>query len=130
MVYNLFQYYKDELTGWNSTLETYNQQSGEFVRKISVGTKQQIKAGPDKESETFIDRFMAQEQNFGQITNLITSQQQRLDRSVTIPVKPIEDSICDQQDLLRTRMHAAEKNFVRIKYACSVFMSSFLNGNV
>jgi hypothetical protein len=127
-MYGLFQYYKDELTGWNRTIVQCKGELGELVRKITVGEDQQIISASIKESDNFVDLLMEEEQKFDHLLNLVAGQLQRLERWLSD--KPIEPPISRQQDLLRTRMHAIEKNFIHTKYGCSIFLSSFFQKQV
>ena len=128
MTYGLFQYYTDELSGWNRVLEFHKEESGELVRKITVVLNQQaISSSHEKESGKFIDLFMVQHQEFDYITNQINSQQSRLEKTHVMPGEPVESPISQKQDSLRAKMQTIERNFLRAKYNCSVFLSSFLN---
>jgi hypothetical protein len=128
MVYGLSQYYNDELTDWYRVLTFHKAESRALVSKIAVVLEQQaISSVHEKESSSFIDQFMVQQQEFDHISNQITSQQQRLERTVSFPVKSVEFPISTTQDTLRARMQSLERNFIRLKYTCSLFLSSFLN---
>ena len=127
MIYGLLRYYNDELTSWKRAVEFHREESGELVRQITVMLDQQLNSpSNEKESSSFIDQFMVQLQEFDHINNQVTSQKQRLGRIASVN-NVVEQTICHQQDLLRARMQSLERNFVRTKYTCAIFLSSFLN---
>ena len=128
MIYGPHQYYHDELDRWSLAIAFHKDELREAVRQLGVLLEKQITSSVNvKESGAFTDRLMAQEQQFDHITNQIISQQQRLEQTASFPVNPVESPVTHQQDSLRSKMKNAEWNFVRIKYACSTFLSSFLS---
>lgn len=127
MIYGQFQYYNDELNGWNKSLTFHKEQLRESVRQIGVLLDLQIiTAADEKLSEEFTDQLMVQEQQFDHIAHQLISQQQRLDPTVFYAGKAIDDPISQHQDSLRSKIRNAERNFLRIKYSCAIFLSSFL----
>jgi hypothetical protein len=128
MVYDLFHYYVDELARWNLTVEFHKEEARAFVSKIvMVADQQGIDHAHERESNSFIDLLMVQQQEFDHLSIRIVSQQQRFEQTISFQSKPVDDSLCQQQDTLRSKMHAIERTFVRTKYNCSVFLSSFLS---
>jgi hypothetical protein len=125
MIYGQFQYYSDELQSWFRSITFIKEALSELVRQVAVGIENTASTDPhEKEGGDFIDQFMVQEQQFSHLAGQITSQQQRLEQSTSIVGQVPDDSACQQQNLLRTRMHANERNFVRLKYTCTVFLST------
>lgn len=91
MKYRLFQYYNDELFGWNRVIEFYKAQSGELIRQITIGLDQQhTLLPPDNRNTGFIDEFMKLERNLNLVASQITSQLQRLERSIISPEDPLK----------------------------------------
>jgi hypothetical protein len=124
MTYGQFQYYNDELNGWIRSIIFHKGELHESVRQIGVLLDLQIiTIDNEKASGEFTDQLMVQEQQLEHISNQIISQQQRLERTAG---KPIDYSISQLQDSLRSKIRTAERNFLRTKYTCSIFLSSFL----
>ena len=131
MTYGLFQYYNDELNTWNRIVEFHKEETGDLIRQITVVLDQQINSpANEKESGSFIDQFMVQQQEFDHVIHQIVSQKQRLQRTTSSPGKPLENPFSNQQGSLRSQMQRIERNFVRTKYNCAMFLSSFLNDHV
>jgi hypothetical protein len=131
MIYGLFQYYHDELKTWNRVVEFHKIESGELVRQITVVIDQQINSpANEKESSSYIDQFMVQQQEFDHILHQIASQQQRLQRTASFPDKPLDSPLNSQQGSLRSQMQRIERNFIRTKFSCAIFLSSFLNDHM
>jgi hypothetical protein len=139
MLYGQFQYYSDELSGWSRVIAMHKESLRESVRQLSVILLQSLlpsantgdsnTAAPgisEKESNAFTDQLMVHEQQFDHIAHQIISQRQRLERTSLYPGSPVECPVCQQQDSLRIKMQNTERNFIRIKYTCSIFLSSFL----
>lgn len=127
MIYGQHQYYQDELSRWCQIIAFHKDELRESVRQINVLVEQRIiSSANQKESDAFTDRLMVQEQQFDHITNQIISQQQRLERNGPYPGKPVESPVSLLQDSLRSKMKNAESSFIRTKYTCSIFLSSFL----
>lgn len=131
MHYGLFQYYKDELTGWNRIVAFHQEESRELVRKIAIVLNESAESSTfEKKGSSFVNQLIGQQQELDYIFNQITSQQQRLDRTASFPGIPFEYPFCHHQNSLRTRMQCIERKFIRAKYTCSVFLSSFLNDKI
>lgn len=127
MIYGQYQYYQDELSRWGQIIAFHKDELREAVRQINVLQKQQvISSANEKTCDAFTDRFIVQEQQFDHITNQIISQQQRLERNGPYPGKPVESPVPQLQDSLRSKIKNAEWSFIRTKYTCSIFLSSFL----
>jgi hypothetical protein len=127
MIYGLFQYYKDELNSWIRTLNFHKEELRESVSQLGVLSDLQIISSANgKASNSFLDQLMVQESNFDYIGNLIASQQNRLDQAIAHLRSSDDDGLSAQQDLLRAKMQNAERQFVRTKYTCSIFLSTFL----
>ena len=116
----LNEYFDDELTGWSRVLDLHKEESESMVRKLTFLTGRH--AGYDKESESYRNQLLVQEQHIGYLKILINNQRLLFARSG----KSGMPSISAQQDVLRTKMHAEEKNFTRIKYGCTFFLFSSL----
>jgi hypothetical protein len=128
MVYDLLHYYIDELAGWNRSVEFHKEDARAFVGKIvMVADQQSIDRAHERESNSFIDQLMVQQQEFDHISIRIASQQQRFEQTISLQGKPVDYSLCQQQDALRSKIHTMERTFVRAKYNCSIFLSSFLS---
>ena len=125
MTYGLFQYYTDELMAWNKTAEFHREESREIVSKIGAMRDQSGSEKSQKGGNEFIDQLTVQQQVLNNIAQMITTQQQRLGK--TPSQKAIEVSVCQQQDTLRGKMYNAERNFIRTKYNCYIFLSSFVS---
>ena len=127
MIYGQFQFYNDELNGWARSLTFHKGELRESVRQIGVLLDLQIiNAANEKASGELIDQLMVQEQQFDHISNHLLSQQQRLERTTFYPGKSTDEPIGQHQDSIRSKIRTAERNFLRTKYACSIFLSSFL----
>jgi hypothetical protein len=128
MIYGQFQYYIDELNGWNRAIVFHKEELQELVRQISVLLCQGIVSfSNEKVSNSFTDQLLVQEQQFDHITQQIFSQQQRLERVSSYFDKPIEYPVSQQQDSLRSKMKNIERIFIHTKYSCSFFLSLFLS---
>lgn len=128
MIYGLFQYYTDELAEWNRILKFHKEESGAFERRIAATLERtNISSAFEKESGKFLDLFMVQHQQFDYIMNQIATQQQRLHDVSPVPESVVKNPFGNYQNSLRARMQSAEKNFIRMKYSCSVFLSSVLD---
>lgn len=127
MIYGQFQYFNDELSGWSRIVAVHKEGLRESVRQIGLLLSQQITSSANrKESNSFTDQLMVQEQQFDHLAHQIVSQQQRLERSASHSHgKAVAHFICQQQDTLRLKMQNAERCFIRTKYSCSAFLSSF-----
>ena len=126
MIYGPFQYYKDELNSWRRIIAFHKEELRESVCQIAVLSDQQvISAANGKTGNAFTDQLMVQENQFDHIGNLIASQRQRFDRAISQLPSPIDEELSTRQDQLRAKMRDAEKNFLRTKYSCSEFLSTF-----
>ena len=126
-MYGPFQYYKDELTRWKRIIEFHKEELRESVYQIGALLERQISAANGKIGNALADQLMVQENQFDYISNLIASQNQRLDQSISHLLVPIDDALSNQQDMLRIKMKNLEGLFLRTKYSCSTFLSTFLN---
>lgn len=129
MIYGLGKFYNDELIEWNRSVIFHKDESGALIRKIAVVLKEQLlSVANQKESNSYIDQMMVQQQEFDHVSNRILSQQQRLERSASLLDQQIELTI--QQDSLRSRLQNLERNFLRSKYAGYNFLSIILKDQV
>src|SRR5687767_5540154 len=106
MAYDLLHYYIDELAGWNLSVEFHKDEARAFVGKIvMVADRQGIDYSHERESNSFIDQLMVQQQEFDHLSIRIASQQQRFEQTISFQGKPVDYSLCQQQDTLRSKMH-------------------------
>src|SRR5687767_14069111 len=120
MVYDLLHYYIDELAGWNRSVEFHKEEARALVSKIvMVADQQGIDRAYERESNSFIDQLMVQQQEFDHISIRIASQQQRFEQTISFQAKPVDHSLCQKQDALRSKMHTMERTVVRGRYNCS-----------
>src|SRR5690349_13998347 len=128
MIYGPFQYYQDELNSWRRIIVFHKEELRETVRQIGALTDRVIVSDAGvKASNAFADQLMVQENQFDHIGNLIDSQHQRFDRTKSYPSVVIDQSLSNQQDLLRAKMNTLERVFLRTKYSCCIFLSTFLS---
>ena len=121
----LFQYYTEELAAWSKAAEFHQGESREISTRIGVMHDQLPHSEKDqKDGDEFIDQLAVQQQVLNSIVQMISAQEQRLNK--TPSPKTIEVAVCQQQDTLRGKMYNAERNFIRTKYNCYSFLSSFL----
>lgn len=125
MVYGQVQYYHDELNQWRRVLTFHKEQLQESLRQVNLVLSFPVISLPDsKEANTLIDRLIVQEQQFDHLFNHITSQLQRLVPAIVM-AKELESSILGQQESLRGKMKSYEGHFIKTKYDCAMFLSSF-----
>ena len=116
----LNEYLDDELTGWSRVLDFHKEESEKMVRRLTFLVSRH--AGYDRESDSFRNQLLVQGQHIGYLKILINNHRLLFARSR----KPLLPAFVTQQDVLRTKMHAEEKNFTRIKYGCTFFLFSSL----
>lgn len=116
----LSKYFDDELTGWSRVLDLHKEESESMVRKLAFLINRH--SGYDKESDSFRNQLLVHEQHIGYLKILINNHRLLFARSDI----PLLQAFTDKQDALRTKMHAEEKNFTRIKYGCTFFLFSSL----
>jgi hypothetical protein len=130
MNYGLLQYYNDELLCWRRTLELYSKESGEILRIITISVDTFSSLLNKKTGQDYVDMFLAIETQYEFLTSKIIRQQERLERIDWFAASSVEQSICHLQDSLRTRIYNAERKYIRMKYASSIFLSTFFNNTL
>ena len=129
-MYRLEQYCLDETSAWSRAIVFHKIESGELMRAVSVFSDSHPSSDFDKESEKLIDQFLVHEQKLDHLINLIDVQRIRLGHITPIDKESVDLAVCSQQQLIRTRMHHSERDFVRLKYNCASFIAEMLQEQV
>lgn len=122
------QYYHEELASWNRIIDFHKAELMQALVQIGALLEVPSMSRSDaKNGNAFSDQLIVQEQQFDFITHQITSQRNRLEKTIAFQSAIIPPVISHQQDLIRSKIKAAERNFNNTKYNCSSFLSTFLS---
>lgn len=78
-----------------------------------------------KSANLLIDRLSVQEQQFDHLYNHVTNRLHRLIQALA-SAEELGSSDLEKQEGLRAKMKSCELHFIKTKYDCSMFLSSFL----
>ena len=122
------QSYHDELATWNRIIAFHKAELRQALVQIGALLEMPAMSRSDsKDGNAFSDQLMVQEQQFDFITHQITSQRNRLEKTIPFESSIIAPPLTHQQDLIRSKIKAAERNFNNTKYNCSSYLSTFLS---
>lgn len=124
MIYGQFQYYRDEIKSWLRTIEFCKNDLRDLLKQLNVSLSFPLVSLPDaKAAQALIEQLMFQKQRFDHTRQHFQLQAQRL-RNVKSSDK-LEHVVNSGQERCRVKMKIYELAFIRTKYDCSVFLSSF-----
>jgi len=122
------KYYNEELINWDATISFYEKESTEIETKL-LGVIQQNTI-PDRalKAEQFLNQLALLYSELHAVSNQMYRQNNNLRKDDNvIDDNAITPKIKNDQNALRGRMQALEKNFVDLKYACYNFLAGTHN---
>lgn len=126
MSHELCEYLKSELTAWSRLVAFHKDELKNLVPHLAVVIED--KGSPvgsaNVEASSYLDQFMVQGQQWSHLAGKIAEQALRLEKTDLLQL--IDDTIFKQQDVLRSQMNVNERNTMRAKHNCSVFLFELL----
>ncbi len=125
MAYSQLEYYQDELTQWLRIVAFHKGELQGSLRQVNLMLGfPDISLSDSKVANALIDRLMVQQQQFDHVFNHITSQADRLLRNLATARDP-DFTLSEHQESLRRKMKSYEMHFIKTRYDCSIFLSSY-----
>lgn len=120
-------YYIDELTDWNESIRLYHEEADEFEQKLEEVVRRNSIAGIAAKVETHQALLNQASEKLYKLQVKIEQQQTTLKTDGTlVDDKAINIETEKQQNELRHRMQAAEKEYIDAKFDCYNFLSQTL----
>lgn len=121
------EYYTDELEDWNNSINFYNTEMDEFEQKLGEVLRRNSIEGIAEKVEDQQALLNQATDNFYKIQIEIQQQEAVLKTDSTC----IDDSFINNeteklQNEIRSKMKAAEKEYIDIKFDCYNFLSGIL----
>lgn len=125
MIYGKTQYYNAELDGWLRTLGFRGLELNELVMQLHIVLQSPVVSpSVSKACNKLLDELLSHEEQFSNIRGHFDQQSQRITKAIIVGDK-LEHSVIQIQDSCRNSMKTFELAFVRSKYECGYFLSTF-----
>lgn len=121
------EYYTDELVDWNNAIIFYNNEMDEFEHKLAEVISRNSIVGIAEKVEAHQSLLNKVSEKFYKLEMEIQQQEAALKTDSTlIDNALINDEIEKRQMELRSKIQAAEKEYIDIKFNCYNFLSDTL----
>ncbi|QEC66255.1 hypothetical protein FRZ67_02635 [Panacibacter ginsenosidivorans] len=121
------EYYTDELVDWNNAIVFYNNEMDEFDHKLAEVISRNSIVGIAEKVEAHQSLLNKVSEKFYKLEMEIQQQETALKTdSMLIDNASINDTIEKRQMELRSKIQAAEKEYIDIKFGCYNFLSDTL----
>ena len=123
-MHKLLQCYQDELDNWNGVLQRHHQDSGVLIQKLNF--LNELQSSHNKTGANLIDLLMLQQQKTTYLKGITNNHQLRFNHLKDLSIDSPWQLFGEEQDILRIKMRAHERDFMRIQYESEFFLFASL----